>query len=50
MPKHDLVDVSCGDPRVSQRFAGNLHNQTFERFTGKLAEGTVRPTDDTGRH
>ncbi len=50
MPEHDLVDVFCGDPGVSQRLARNFHDQTFERFTGKLAEWTVCPTDDTGRH
>ena len=50
MPEHDLVDVFCGDSGVGQRLAGNLHDQAFDRFTGKFAEGSVGPTDDTGRH
>jgi hypothetical protein len=50
MAEHDFVDIFRRNRGVRQRFGGHLHDEALDRFTGKLAEGRMRPTHDAGGH
>ncbi len=50
MTEHDLVDILRRDAGIGQRLAGDVDDETFDRFAGELAERRVGPTYDASGH
>ena len=50
MAEHHLVHILRSDPGMLQRLVGDADDQALDGLGIELAEGRVRPADDTGGH